>query len=690
MLRARRRLAAIVITAAALAPLATLASIATAPVALGADGLQFRTAARYVLMPERGVVRVGIDVTLTNLQPDSVSGNIRTRYYYDRIALAVQDESSHLAAVDGGRRLTVTKSEQKGFDLVTVRLASNLYYRQTQTFRITYDLPGGKPRSDSDIRVGRAFASFYAWSSGDRGTVRIEIPAGFDVSTYGDDVQTTKAGGRTILSATVDQTSRWSVGVYADDPKALAARDLDLPNRESIVVRSWPEDRAWADHVSKLLTTALPTLEQLLGLPWPVTDELQVSEVHTPTLEGYAGIYDSTNDEIVITEDLDDHVIVHEAAHAWFNKRLFDDRWANEGLADLYASLALEDGGQAREHAPAVSRTSKASFALLDWGPPQRIDDRQTDAREDYGYDASWQLLERLHDEIGDDGMRAVIRAAEAETIPYVGAGEPEPLPGHADWRRFLDLLEGVGGSKQATDLFTTWVVDPTEIPALQARGSAREAYAALVGEGEGWLPPLLVRTPMATWDWAAARKEMADARAVLALRDQLAAEASAAGLTAPSGLEALYEGATQSFDDATGLAARQLDALHALAAASAVLAAPRDQFTQWGLDGVTQPETQLAAADAAWTAGDLDAATTGAAAAQATLAAAPEAGRTKAMTLGGAGAAGVVLLVGGTAVVVVRRRRGHLAAVQPPAATLRPFDDAPTEPLPQPPSDMP
>jgi hypothetical protein len=101
---------AVVVIAAALAPLATVASTASAPVALGADGLRFRTAARYVLVPEQRVVRVTIDVTLTNLQPDVVRGSSRTRYYYDRISLAVQDESSHLAAADGGRRLTATKT----------------------------------------------------------------------------------------------------------------------------------------------------------------------------------------------------------------------------------------------------------------------------------------------------------------------------------------------------------------------------------------------------------------------------------------------------------------------------------------------------------------------------------------------------------------------------------------------------
>ncbi len=36
------------------------------------------------------------------------------------------------------------------------------------------------------------------------------------------------------------------------------------------------------------------------------------------------------------------------------------------------------------------------------------------------------------------------------------------------DWRYFLDLLEQVGGSTQAPELFKTWVVSDVERPLLR------------------------------------------------------------------------------------------------------------------------------------------------------------------------------------------------------------------------------
>ena len=90
------------------------------------------------------------------------------------------------------------------------------------------------------------------------------------------------------------------------------------------------------------LERGLPELDGLIGLPWPVTSSLLVTEVHTPLLEGYAGIYHPDSAGIEISEDLDDLTILHEASHAWFNGELFDGRWINEGLADTYATKALE------------------------------------------------------------------------------------------------------------------------------------------------------------------------------------------------------------------------------------------------------------------------------------------------------------------------------------------------------------
>ena len=64
-------------------------------------------------------------------------------------------------------------------------------YGQTADVRITYDLPDGGPRSESLIRVGRAYVSFYVFAHGDdQATVRIEVPPSFDVETRGGEIET--------------------------------------------------------------------------------------------------------------------------------------------------------------------------------------------------------------------------------------------------------------------------------------------------------------------------------------------------------------------------------------------------------------------------------------------------------------------------------------------------------------------
>ena len=92
----------------------------------------------------------------------------------------MQPEARSVQATSGDRRLTVTTKAHDRFRDVVVR-TPRLLYHQTQTTRITFDLPGGKPRSASPIRVGRAYAAFTVWAWGDPGLadVRIVLPPKF-------------------------------------------------------------------------------------------------------------------------------------------------------------------------------------------------------------------------------------------------------------------------------------------------------------------------------------------------------------------------------------------------------------------------------------------------------------------------------------------------------------------------------
>ena len=650
------------------------------PVALAADDIEIGTAARYVVDPGHGLVSVTVDVTAINRKPSTVSGGVVTRYFYDGVNLGVQPEATHIRATQDGVAVKVTTSKRDGYRMVTVLFRGDIWFKETARVQLTFDLPAGKPRSASEVRVGKAFATFVAWAFGDRGTVRVEVPKGFAVDTSGSAMTpSTGSDGLQVLTATAATPLDWYAWIDARNDDGLTREQLVLAGGDRIVVRGWPEDPRWRDSVTSVLTDAVPQLAKRIGLPWPVAGPLTVIEVYTPLLEGYAGFYDRATDQITISEDLDDATIIHEASHAWFNDRLFTERWINEGLAEEYASRVLATDGGAASAPAAVKRTAASAFPLDAWPPPAPIQDKASDAREQYGYDASWTVIRAILGETGEAGMRRVFQAADAGTTAYVGNVPPERTRLPNDWRRFLDLSEELGGARSATALITKWAATPDAQASLTARTAARRDYHALLAAGDGWAAPVIVRMEMDAWTFDQVGEAMARADAVLEKRDGMVAAAAGEGLTPASTLEAAYEGATTAagLDDALALADATATSLDEVVTARTVVEQPRDWLTSLGLDG-EDPDAGLAAARAAWQAGDLEQATLQADEAVAALAAAPGNGRTKVLVVGG-GAVGVVLVLGFAVVVVGRRRSGPatLARADDQYGTLRPSGPA-------------
>jgi hypothetical protein len=651
----RRRPAAL----AVLVALGLLLSPASAGPALGAEELRLAVASTYTLDPADRTVHVVMDVTATNLKPNRVSGGIITSYFYNELSFGIQEEARSVRATSGGRRLTARTSKRDRFQALTVRLPRNLNFRQTQKLRITFDLPGGAPRSDSNIRVGAAFSSFYAWAWGDpgRAAVTIAIPSGFDENVNGSPVtRTTDATTIRLAALAIAEPDTWFVTVDAERPASLTTDHITLPGGARLTVRAWPEDEEWRTKVHDIVEEGLPVLQRNIGLDWPVEGDVGVYEVHTPLLEGYAGVYYTDDDRIEIGEDLDDLTILHEASHAWFNGDLFTGRWISEGLADEYASLVLRELGMGRPGPDPVSPASKGAVRLSVWQHPGRIDDQETDDREAYGYNAAWTIVRGLVDEIGIEGMRDVIAAAAANKTAYRGAPAPETVAAATDWRRFLDLLEEVGGASGAEELYRRWVTDARQNTTLDERARARAAYAELIEAGDGWLGPFAIRSKLGAWDFARAQAAIDEAEAVIAARESIESRASPLGITPTAKLETAYEGATTDMAAAQTLADEQLVTLDAIGAARAALDRERDAFTTIGLLGA-EPEADFAAAKTAFEADDVATAGANAAAARAAVEGAPEVGRTRVVTAGAA-AGGAFVLGAGTIVILRRRRR--------------------------------
>ena len=669
--RPRRHAAVHIALVAGLTALVVTLAPAATPARAADDFLRLSADATYRVVPSQREVRVRIDWDATNLQPNSVrrtsTGTITTRYYYNQIFFAVPPEARSITATSSGGRLSTRVRDKKGYREVTVRMP-NLFYRQSRGIRVDFTLPGAKPRSSGDVRVGRAFTTFTAWAWGDpgRSTVRIILPSGFDAEGYGSDVtQRTYKDRVELTSGRVADSTEWYRVVLADRPTGLTHATV-APSGHKVVVQAWPEDVAWRDRVSKTLQDGLPALETLVGLPWPIDDEMVVKEVHTPLLEGYAGFFDPSADAITMSEELDDQTILHEASHAWFNQSLWADRWIDEGLAEHYADRVRDVLGLDSESDPkTVERNTKGSFALSAWPEPSRVDDEETAARELYGYGASYTVVRQIAEAIGDDGMRAVLAAADGDQSAYIGDGPPDTTGATMDWKRFLDLVEEVGGMDDAEDLFSRWVVAPKDIPLLADRRDARAAYDELDAAGDEWAVPLGVRAQMALWRFDDAQKLMEQVTPVIDLRDDLDSASAELGLTSPADLEATFEKVLKADELApmTETLEGRIAAAGEVAEARDALAAERSPLVQLGLYG-ERPEAGYDAARTAFQAGDTAAVTAGVAATTAMLAGAESVGTTRALIIGGVLLAVALLLVVAIALIVRRRRRRQALAV--------------------------
>ncbi len=652
----------------------TLAPPPAGPASAATGRLLVSSAATYTVDIEAATVHVSDVVTLHNDKPSDA----RFDYYWRELSWYLQPDATRIGIRDSSGALAVTPVRREGYVEAQFRLRRNLLFGQSVTLTISWDLPTGGPRSSSSIRVGPAFVAFELWAAGDPRSSSVEaiVPPGFEVQTYGSTVTTaSRADGVSVAATDIDDPPQFWVAVTATRDSSLATTTISPARGVELAIRGWPDDPEWRTTVSTTLDRGVPELLELIGLPWPVDGVLEVTEIYSPLLEGYAGLYYTEEDRIEISEDLDTFVIVHELSHAWFNDGLFSGRWISEGQADTYAAVTLEALGEERPLPDEPGAADDGEIDLMAWGPPRRITE-ETEATELWAYNASWHVTNELYDEIGADRMRAVFEAADRDRTAYPGADPAETVTVTDDWRRYLDLLEEIGGSTTAEALFREFVVTSAAARELDARSAAREAYAGLLEAGDEWLPPAFVRGELTAWRFTAARSRITEAHEILALRDEVEVAAEAIGLDPDDSLEAAYESAIDNFVEAQEVGRTELAVLETLAAADAAIEAPIDLVSTVGLLGET-PQTGYDAAAAAFEAGDLEAAEAAAEAALALVTSAPRVGRERLMAAVGV-AFGGTLLLGLGLVIRGRRRAGARASAGGPYGTLAADSPAP------------
>jgi hypothetical protein len=608
--------------AVVLAVVAVVAPPAVSEVRAATPDLTIVTDARYDVQPEQHRVRVNLKVVLTNNLKDTVT----KRYYFDRAFLAVLPDTSGFKFTWEGSGTPEAHVSKKTADYTLLRLdlGQRLFSGRSATYNLRFDLvdPGGEPTRD--VRVGETLVSFPVWAfatdSTPGGTVKVVFPPGFEVDVESGEIPepTTDADGQVIFqTAELDQPLSFFAYLVADRPGAYAERsDRVIVDGDPIelTVRSWPDDPDWSTRVGDLVARALPVLAAEIGLDWPRDGGLVVQEAASRSTGGYAGLFDPAEGLVEVAYYAEDFVVLHEAAHAWFNGGLLADRWANEAFASYYGlqvAGALDVAAEEDELTPELIEAGK--IPLNAWGPIGR----ESTATEDYAYAATLELAQEVARRAGPEVLRQVWADAASRVGAYqppieggaaapgsaAATDEPETVEGPPDWRGLLDLLE-THDSDRYDDLWTTWVVRDMDLPLLEARRAARTRYEEVVREAGAWDLPTPVRDALRAWQFDTVDTLLADASAILDLRDAIAAATAESGLTPPDTLETTFE-LSDGFVLAGREAAAELDTIDRYDAAAATRPAEPSALQVLGLWGET-PDVALAQARDLFAAGDL------------------------------------------------------------------------------------
>jgi hypothetical protein len=397
--------------------------------ALAVDDLELTGDTTFRVNLDESRVDVATTYSVRNVKPNTRRGNTITKYYYDRVFFGVPRDADNIAVTSNDREVDFVDDFEEGARYLDIEFPSRLWYRQTRTLEITYSLDGSRLAQLDPVRVNPAHLTMWAWAWGDpgRASVRIEVPHGYQLDWGGTDGSVEGLlrdfSDRDLdvwYSEDIADPDAWWVSLTGDRPSALAVDELDVDGI-AINVKSWPGDSDWYDTVTAAIEEGLPALVDAVGLDWPVDDALIISQSSIPNRVGYGGWYFTELDEIEIGEDVDEFLVLHEVSHAWFNDALFVERWIGEGLADAIPAYVLRNALDITEFPSVVSRTAAAGVRLNEWADPQFDLEAEEAARELWAYNASYWTVHQLIDEIGMDGLTAVLVAAADDEIAYRG-----------------------------------------------------------------------------------------------------------------------------------------------------------------------------------------------------------------------------------------------------------------------------
>ena len=295
-----------------------------------ADELNWETDVTYSVEVEQGVLHVESKLILTNQKPNTQSGNTITQSFFKGIGIYIPELVTNVSITTDGKDLdysfeVIEDEKFDAFKLASIEFASNIFFNQSTTILVEYDLAGEDPRSETPFRINSAYVTFgaFSWGEPNQTTMRIVLPPTFEIEILGGSYVTSTSDGVVVYTIReFDNPDTGFVSIQARNDGALTNSRAST-EEYGVVVRAWPGDIIWETDVLDAVESGLPELAKLVGLDWIPTNDLEIVESQEVSLAGYGGWYLSGEDRIEIGEWVDPHLVLHELSHSWFNSGLF-------------------------------------------------------------------------------------------------------------------------------------------------------------------------------------------------------------------------------------------------------------------------------------------------------------------------------------------------------------------------------
>ncbi len=481
------------------------------------DGLVYSEDTIFTVEGDSVVVET--TAVMSNTTSETRRGNTVYYSYFDSLIIVVPTSAQNMKIVSRGAEIESTAEELDGdFEVRTARLPTELRSGERRSFTVTYSLPLGEIRGEGLFFSNPAFHAFPMWSFSDPGTgsLRLRIPEDAHLTEFGDVLRRTGLNDGYIewTPRTFDVPEELFTFVTVTIDEGLDTQRFTVADQE-IELRTWPGDDEWSSFAKQTISDGLPQLEELIGLPVPDQQVLEVTESVNPYFYGYAGWYDQLETSIEIGNELDTGVMIHELSHAWFNESLFAERWMSEGLAEEFAWQAQSALNWEAEDVPETpDPNARNAQPLIEWGRSTTagVDDAEFRAREEYGYATSWYVMREMVQVVGLDTVQYMIRAANDDLSSYPGSNPEETTFARDDWQRVLDLAM-VSATDEEEDaleaLFIEYVIAPRHEELIEQRRVARDRYDEFVEFEHGWEVPLDLRRELERWKFEEANELM-------------------------------------------------------------------------------------------------------------------------------------------------------------------------------------